>query len=164
MPIRTRNAEPQRRRRGFTLVELLLVVVVLAILAAIAVPELGGPSERARSSTAAQNVAEIRTRIDIYYHQNGAYPPTLDPGWFADGIPENPYWPDHPTPLWIASGQNLRYPNTKHLSSGSQSTMWYNTANGRFFYRVERGADDAETVALFNRVNRCTITSIGQTK
>jgi prepilin-type N-terminal cleavage/methylation domain-containing protein len=64
-----------RVQRGFTLVELLIVVIILAILAAIVVPQFGSSTEDAQVSTLESDLTQLRTAIELYYHQhNSTYP------------------------------------------------------------------------------------------
>ena len=62
------------QHRGFTLVELLIVIVVVAILASISLVAYNGIQDRARDSQRAQDMASIRKALEIYYIENGAYP------------------------------------------------------------------------------------------
>lgn len=59
---------------GFTLVELLIAIVVIAILAAISVVAYSGIQERAHASNAASIAAQISKLIDMYYIDHGRYP------------------------------------------------------------------------------------------
>lgn len=60
--------------RGFSLVELLIVVIILAILAAIVVPQFADTTDDARASAVDSNVASMRSAIEVYRQQHGAYP------------------------------------------------------------------------------------------
>lgn len=61
--------------KGFTLVELLIVVIILAVLAAIVVPQFGSSTEDAKVSTVKTDLTAIRNAVELYYHQhNGRYP------------------------------------------------------------------------------------------
>jgi len=62
-------------RSGFTLVEILIVVIILGILAAVAIPQFGDSTDDAREATLNASLAQMRSAIELYYHQHGAdYP------------------------------------------------------------------------------------------
>ena len=61
-------------RRGFTIVELLIVIVVIAVLAAISVVAFRGIQERARDTQRAQDVKTIAKALELYYADNGRFP------------------------------------------------------------------------------------------
>jgi general secretion pathway protein G len=66
---------PNMRRAAFTLVELLIVVIILGILAAVVIPQFSDASTDARLSSLMTNLQTIRGQIDLYRLQhNGAYP------------------------------------------------------------------------------------------
>ncbi|MCP4407743.1 MAG: prepilin-type N-terminal cleavage/methylation domain-containing protein [Gammaproteobacteria bacterium] len=67
------------RQRGFTLVELLIVVIILAILAAIVVPQFASSTDDAKLSALDSTLSNVRAAIDIYYQQHGEYPGELTP-------------------------------------------------------------------------------------
>ena len=60
--------------KGFTLVELLIVVIILAILAAIIVPQFSGATDDAEQAAYDTNIANIRAAIDLYRQQHNEYP------------------------------------------------------------------------------------------
>jgi prepilin-type N-terminal cleavage/methylation domain-containing protein len=59
---------------GFTLVELLIVVIILAILAAIVIPQFTDTTDDARATAIASNLASMRSAIEVYRQQHGSYP------------------------------------------------------------------------------------------
>lgn len=63
-----------RNQDGFTLVELLIVVIILAILAAIIVPQFSAATDDANQSAYDTNIANIRSAIDLYRQQHNEYP------------------------------------------------------------------------------------------
>ncbi|HOE97402.1 MAG TPA: prepilin-type N-terminal cleavage/methylation domain-containing protein [Candidatus Sumerlaeota bacterium] len=62
-------------RRGFTLVELIIVIVILGILGTIAIPQLISSTKDAEEATLAADLTMLRNSISLYYHQhNSVYP------------------------------------------------------------------------------------------
>ena len=61
-------------RRAFTLVELLLVLVILAVLAAVVVPKFTNRSEQARLTAAKADISSIETALDTFEVDCGRYP------------------------------------------------------------------------------------------
>ena len=75
MNIRNLKSEIRNRsQRAFTLIELLLVLVILGILAAIVVPKFAGRTEQAREAAAKTQVANFSTALDAFEVDNGYYP------------------------------------------------------------------------------------------
>jgi general secretion pathway protein G len=64
----------RQRRRAFTLIELLLVMVILGILAAIVVPKFSGRSEQAKRAAAQTQISTFGTALDAFEVDNGYYP------------------------------------------------------------------------------------------
>ncbi len=60
--------------KGFTLVELLIVAIMLAILAAIIVPQFASTTTEAEESALKSDLAGMRSAIDLYRQQHGEYP------------------------------------------------------------------------------------------
>jgi len=67
---------PGRIARAFTLIELLLVLVILATLAALVVPKFTRRSEQAKVTAARTDVASIETALDVFEVDCGRYPST----------------------------------------------------------------------------------------
>lgn len=65
--------------KGFTLVEVLIVVILIAVLAAILVPLFNSPTEDAKQGVAAFNVRTLRSAIQIYKAQHNGLCPVHDP-------------------------------------------------------------------------------------
>jgi general secretion pathway protein G len=70
--------EPARRQRGFTLMELMVVVAIIGILVSMAVPTYRGIVKRARETVLRHNLYVLRDCIDQYYADKGKYPESLD--------------------------------------------------------------------------------------
>lgn len=93
-------------RQGFTLVEMLLVLVILGVLAAIVYPKVAGRGEQARVTSTQTQIASFKTALDAYEVDNGNYPkgrnglqdlvqkPRDAVNWrgpYLDNIPKDPW-------------------------------------------------------------------------
>jgi general secretion pathway protein G len=96
----------RQRKRAFTLVELLLVLVILGVLAAIVVPKFAGRSEQARVTAARTQISNFSMALDTFEVDNGYYPRGRDglqalvqrpgdaPDWsgpYIESIPNDPW-------------------------------------------------------------------------
>jgi general secretion pathway protein G len=63
-------------QRGFTLIEIMVVVVILGILAAIIIPKISDRPEQARRTKAIMDIKSIETALSLYQMDNGFYPST----------------------------------------------------------------------------------------
>jgi len=68
-----------RKEKGFTLIELMLVVIIISALAAMVLPRLAGRSEQARVAAAQADIqANIATALKLYELDNGQFPSTSE--------------------------------------------------------------------------------------
>ena len=79
----------RRNQKGFTLVELVVVIAILGILAAIAVPRFVSTLNEAEATADAATVRAVQGAVDIYYLENGSYPTLtqLENGNYLDDTP-----------------------------------------------------------------------------
>jgi general secretion pathway protein G len=70
------NMRARKKINAFTLIEILVVVVILAILAALVVPKIMSRPEEARVVRAKQDIASIESAMNLYKLDNGFYPST----------------------------------------------------------------------------------------
>jgi general secretion pathway protein G len=70
----TRKLLPRESSRAFTLVEMLLVLVILAVLAAIVIPKFSGRSQQAKETAAKSQISSIELALDAFEVDTGFYP------------------------------------------------------------------------------------------
>jgi len=158
-------------REGFSLVELLIVIAILAILAAMVFPKYQDFNREASAKSQASNVRLVREMIEVHRH-SGLYPldasgapAQIHADWFkGSAIPENT-WTGAPMVIEIsADGADAIYPATKTFDpSSGDPNAWYNSDNGSFCALVIDLGDDAETLALFNVANSTNASGMAQT-
>jgi type IV pilus assembly protein PilA len=66
-----------RNSKGFTLIELLIVVAIIAILAAIAIPQFASYRMRGYNAAANSDLRNLKTALEAYYADAQAYPLTI---------------------------------------------------------------------------------------
>jgi general secretion pathway protein G len=134
-----------RVNRAFTLVEILIVVVILGILAAIVVPQFTNASEDAQVGNVESQLQTIRAQIELYrVRNNGNYPPSLDAGTWADllgadYLRANPVNPR--TGRWevaAADGANVGWLWTDSDGDGANDTI-----NAAYFNEDHRDSTSA---------------------
>lgn len=85
----------KRNEKGFTLVELMVVVVIIGILVAIAIPVYGGIQERARDNAHAANIRTLQGVAAMHVSEHG-YPDVAKTWAKADDTEYLDVWPDNP--------------------------------------------------------------------
>jgi len=84
------------KRAGFSLMELLAVVTILGIIAAIIVPRVAVSSDTAKTKVNSHNKATINAAVERWYIEKGAWPANnlsdigVDANYFPEGLPTNP--------------------------------------------------------------------------
>jgi len=134
-----------RRERGFTLLELIIVVAIIGILATIAMPAMKDVPRRANEAVLRTNLRTIRDVIDQYYGDKGRYPPSLqalvEAGYFRK-LPTDPItkssetWTpvleetnaDNPPDVGTGGGDDSQQPGITDVHSGSPALALDGTA------------------------------------
>src|SRR6476661_1378240 len=86
----------KNKRSGFSLMELLAVVTILGIIAAIIVPRVAVSSDTSKAKVAAHDKATINSAVERWYVEKGTWPANnlsdigADTSYFPDGVPVNP--------------------------------------------------------------------------
>lgn len=84
---KTHNAQrTTHNAKGFTLIELMLVVIIISVLAAMVMPKLAGRSEEARKAAAKADInSNLALALDMYELDMGGYPAQLSGLWVNPG-------------------------------------------------------------------------------
>ncbi len=123
------------RHKAFTLVELLIVVIILGILAAVVIPQFSDASVDARVSAMVTNLGTIRGQLEFYRMQhNGNYPTfaaltaQMTAGTDVTGAPGTAFGP------YLQRIPNNPFTNTNIVTSfkGSGVAWYYNGTTGEF--------------------------------
>ncbi len=108
-----------QKQQGFTLIELMIVVAIIGILAAIAIPQYQNYTKRAKVSDVMALASGDKTRISEYFSTNGSMP-TAKTGQGATGADE----------VAISSGNESDYVGTvTYSASGDTATLTYPLTN-----------------------------------
>jgi len=78
MNLKKRYMMDDKRQRGFTLVELLLVLVILALIAGLVLPGIIGKAESAKAKAASSQISRISMSVESFYLDTGVTPSSLN--------------------------------------------------------------------------------------
>ena len=126
-----------KRRHGFTMIELLIVISIIAILAAAIIPNFIGFDTEARVAATKSNLDTLRTRVTLFRAKEGMYPSSLDDllnRSYSDAGVQKPYLQKMPTELI----SNKRGSSTRRAQKSDDPL----TGDGGWIYRT----DTAEVV------------------
>src|SRR5262245_34184603 len=113
--------------RAFTLVEVLIVVIILGILAAIVVPQFASATDDAKRTGTYDQLQKIRKALAIYYVRAGNVYPNITAGtgtWGELLSPTSPYMRDAPKNTWVGGA------NAKQITIASTADTAYQTTYG----------------------------------
>jgi len=127
-----------RKQEGFTLIELVIIIVVLGILAAVAIPRYQDITAEAREASARAALGGLRSGVTIFYANQAVttgtatWPTLIQLETFgtvmAQGVPKNPYQADANAPDSICTGVVRGV-----LVPGGRGGWCYNEATGEIW-------------------------------
>jgi len=107
-----------KSKNGFTIIELMVVVAIIAILAAIAIPSYLGIQKKAARGEAKSNLLALSIALEGYMAENNDYGPTGVYTYYAPGITNDNFGPPHDNLAVVANlGNNNNYEYRIYLSS-----------------------------------------------
>jgi len=112
-----------KNRKGFTLIEILIVVAIIAILASVVLVGLAPTQQAGRDARRVSDLSEVQNGLELYYNHFGLYPGTVTG---AAGSPSSSGWPGFATTL-VNSNVGVSSVSSDP-SNGRQYTYWYASA------------------------------------
>jgi len=116
----------RKKKRGFTLIEMMIVIAIIALLATIAIPNYIGFRRRAMTSEAKSNLGTIRTLEEAYHAENQDY---LDCGQYPAAVPAGT------TYAWVDA-------DAATIDADWTSLGFSIKGNARYAYETNRNAAD----------------------
>jgi general secretion pathway protein G len=116
-----------KKRRGFTLVELMVVMTIIALLISVVVPDYIGKMRRAEEAVLQENLTLMRDSLDKHYADTGRYPTSLQDlvaKHYLRAIPKDPFTQSAATWVAVPPG-DMRKGNVFDVKSGAKGYERY---------------------------------------
>lgn len=122
-----------RDRRGFSLVELVIVILILGILAAVAAPRMFDTATTARENGTRRSLSVVRNAVELYRAQVGSLPPAPDQATFKTNLASYLQGPFPTSDVATTPNANVRIVTGAGAITFSGTEGWaYNSTTGQF--------------------------------
>jgi general secretion pathway protein G len=128
----------KKRESGFTLIELLIVIAIIGILAAIAIPNLLNAVQRGKQKRSMSDMRTLATAIEAYAVDNNLYPPANCP---------TGTWASSNAPVQLGSTSSFSLLSPTYVAQPPTKDGWQNL----FFYKVDTTAGQHYALASGGR-------------
>lgn len=134
------NRQP---RKGFSLIEMVIVILILGIIAAVAAPRMFDTATTAKQNTTRQQLGVLRNAIEMYRARSGIYPPTGKLALAMESMLNGPF----PAPTFGDASDDKRVyydassdPAVTVIPDAAEDGGWaYKPANGSLKLNVAKG-------------------------
>ena len=108
-----------QQQKGFTIIELIVVIAIIAVLAAIVITNVNGYMAKARDSRRAADIRNIQVALAMYYASNGNYPAS------GGATSPNGSWSNSNDSSWTTLATALNpYVSSLHKDPNQSSSDW----------------------------------------
>jgi general secretion pathway protein G len=121
--------------RGFTLVEILIVVIILGILAAIVIPQFANASSDARTSNLRTALNNCRNQIEVFKAQHNDTPPDLSCMWTLMLVPSDTTEATSNSPIGTHWGPYLQQAPINPMNNLTSVTSAATDTNAGWYYQ-----------------------------
>ncbi|MEL7473476.1 MAG: prepilin-type N-terminal cleavage/methylation domain-containing protein [Planctomycetota bacterium] len=138
-----------KRRNAFTLVEILIVVVILGILAAIVVPQFANATSDARVGNLRSQIQTLENQIELYNAREGDYPALATDGNWTSLI-DDEYIKEAPINPFLSDPDLSDGDSRTAVGAVGDGTAWeFDATTGDLYITLPDSVDDEDIIAEF---------------